>query len=96
MPRGRPKGSTGIYIRWKPKRIASLWEDADILADKEGKVDKRRVAALLKEAHPKKYRDTTVEQLRQQLSKKYQSKKSLGDRDDFNADAWAYLLGEKK
>jgi hypothetical protein len=95
MPLGRPKGSTGTYFRWTPKRIADLWQDADLLASRQGKVNKRRVARLLKQNFPNKYRYDTVEQLRQQLSKVYQRKTKLDDLDAFNADVLAHMLGEK-
>jgi hypothetical protein len=95
MPRGRPKGSTGTYSRWPPERIAELFQDADILASKSGRVDKRLVAELLKQKFPDKCRHVSEKQLQQQLSKKYQSRKRLDARDEFNADVLAWLLDEK-
>jgi hypothetical protein len=95
MPRGRRKGSTGTYSKWPPERIAELWLDADLLADRHGRVDKKLVAKRLKKELPKKYQYDTEEQLRQQLSKKYQSKKWLNARDAFNAAVLARMLGEK-
>jgi hypothetical protein len=95
MPRGRPKGSTGNYFRWPPERIADLFEDADILADKRGRINKTRLAQQLKKEFPDKYRYDTVEQMRQQLSKAYQRKTTPDDLDAFNADVLARMLGEK-
>lgn len=95
MPRGRPKGSTGNYFRWPPEKIGELFEDADRLAPRQGRVNKRLVAERLKQKFPDKYKYVTEKQLQQQLSKKYQSKKELGDRDAFNAGVLAQLLGEK-
>ncbi len=97
MPRGRRKGSTGTYFRWPPEKIADLWQDADLLASKQGRVNKRLVATQLKQEFPEKYRYFSEEQLRQQLHKKYQHqlKKRLGDLDAFNADVLARRLGEK-
>jgi len=99
MPRGRRKGSTGNYFRWSPEKIAELWQDADLLAGREGEVNKRLVAKLLKEEFPQKYGHIDVEHLRQQLSRPYQQRKrklKLDDLDAFNADVLAHLLGEKK
>jgi hypothetical protein len=96
MPRGRSKGSTGTYFRWPPSRIADLWQDADLLASKQGPVNKQLVAELLKQEFPDKYRHVTAEQLRQLLSKAYQRKKKLDDLDAFNAGVLAHLLGETK
>ena len=96
MPRGRPKGSTGSY-RWTPQRIAGLFEDADILAGREGGVNKRAMAKRLKQEFPDKYRDTTEGQLREQLSKHHAVRKSpikLDELDAFNAAVLAHLLGE--
>jgi hypothetical protein len=44
MPKGRRKGSTGTYFRWPPEKIAELWQDADIVASKQGRVNKQLVA----------------------------------------------------
>ena len=95
MPRGRPKGSTGTYFRWPPERIADLWHDADILASRKGRVNKRLVAGRLKEEFPDKYRYTSQEQLEEYLSKAYQRKRKLDAIDAFNADVLAHMLGEK-
>jgi hypothetical protein len=97
MPAGRPKGSTGP-TRWTPSRIAQLFEDADTLAGRDGPANKEKVAGEVKKQFPDKYRDTTEEQMRQQLCKKYLHKKTIDDIDDidaFNADVLAHLLGEK-
>src|SRR5262249_25286367 len=98
MPAGRPKG-TG---RWTPARIAQLWEDADLNAGTDGDVNKKDVAGGVKEQGPGKYRDNTVEQIRQQLSKRYLQKKKTENVDafidrvnPFNEHMWAHLLGEK-
>jgi len=64
MPKGRRKGSTGTYFRWPPEKIAELWQDADIVASKQGRVNKQLVAKLLKQKFPDKYRYVTEEQLR--------------------------------
>jgi hypothetical protein len=96
VARGRPKGSTGTYFRWPPERVADLWLDADILADKQGRVDKKRLAKQLKQEFPDKYRYVSEDQLRRQLSKEYQRKTTLDDLDAFNADVLAHLLGETK
>jgi hypothetical protein len=106
MPRGRPKGSTGIYSRWTPEKIAELFEDADLLADYQKgwpqrndklPVNRRRLAKLLTQAFPGKYRDNEQEreQLRQLLTTKaHEDRKSLDARDTFNAAILARLLGE--
>ena len=95
MPRGRPRGSTGNYFRWSPERIADLWQDADILASKQGRVNRAALARLLKQKFPDKYRYDTVEQLRQQLFKAYERNKTkLDDLDAFNAAVLAQMLGE--
>jgi hypothetical protein len=96
MPRGRRKGSTGRYFRWPPEKIGDLWQDADILASKQGRVNKRLVAKLLKQEFSDKYRHVTEEQLRQLLSKAYQRKTKLDDLDAFNAGVLAHMLGESK
>jgi hypothetical protein len=95
MTRGRPKGSTGNYFRWPPDKIADLFQDADLIADTKGKINKKHLAERLKQEFPDKYRYVSEKQLQQLLSKKYQSKKRLGTRDEFNADVLAHLLGEK-
>jgi hypothetical protein len=95
MPRGRPKGSTGTYFRWPPEKIAELWQDADLLADRSGRVNKRDLAKQLKQKFPDKYRYVSEGRLEDLLDKKYQEKKRLGQRDEFNADVLAHLLGEK-
>ena len=92
--RGRPKGSTGTYFRWPPEKIAGLLQDADILADTQGRVNKSLLAKLLKQND--KYRYVTEEQLRQLLSKAYQRKTNLDDLDAFNAGVLAHRLGETK
>jgi hypothetical protein len=99
MPRGRPKGSTGIYSKWPPERIADLWQDADILASREGELDQRDTAKRLQQEFPGKYKYVTEDHLRQQLSKRYQQRKrtfkTLDDLDTFNTDVLAHLLSEK-
>ena len=98
MRRGRRKGSTGTYFRWPPEKIADLWQDADILASKQGKVNRRLVARLLQQEFPDKYRHVTEDHLRQQLSRPYQHrkrKKKLDEFDAFNADVLVHLLGKK-
>jgi len=97
MPRGRPKGSTGTYFRWPPERIAELWEDADMLviANREERVNISKLAQQLKDRFPDKYQHATAEQIRQQLEKRYQLKRKLGEVDAFNAAVWKRLLGEK-
>jgi hypothetical protein len=94
MPAGRPKGSTGP-TRWTPSRIAQLFEDADTLAGWDGPANKEKVAGEVKKQFPDKYRDTTEEQMRQQLCKRYLQKKIDDEVDAFNADVLAHLLGEK-
>jgi hypothetical protein len=100
MARGRRKGSTGTYFRWPPEKIAELWQDADILASREGELDQRDTAKRLQREFPDKYKNVTEDHLRQQLSKRYQQRKrtfkTLDDLDAFNADVLACLLGEKK
>ena|SRR5262245_13453799 len=99
MPRGRRKGSTGTYFRWPPEKIAELWQDADILANREGRFNQRRVAKQLKENFPDKYKHVTEDHLRQQLGKLYQQRKrkfTLDELDARNAAVLAHLLGEKK
>lgn len=104
MPRGRPKGSTGIYSRWTPENIVDLWWDAEVvLVDhaeevlrRDGRINRRRLARLLTQAFPH-YRDNEQEQeqLRQLLSTKaHEDRKSLEERDRFNAEILARLLGE--
>jgi hypothetical protein len=94
MPAGRPKGSTGP-TRWTPSRIAQLFEDADTLTGWDGPANKEGVAGEVKKQFPDKYRDTTEEQMRQHLSKRYLQRKKIDEVDAFNADVLAHLLGEK-
>ena len=63
-------------------------------ASKQERVNKQRVARLLKQEFPDKYRYVTEEQLRQLLSKAYQRKTKLDDLDAFNASVLAHMLGE--
>ena len=96
MPRGRPKGSTGIYSRWPPERIAELFQDADLLANKEGRINKRNLAKRLKEKFRDKYQYDSLDQMGRQLSKRYQNNRPSDDIDAFNEAVLARLLGETK
>ena len=99
MPRGRPKGSTGIYSNWPPEKIAELLQDADLLASRQGRFNALRTARLLKEHFPQKYGFVSEDHLRQQLTRIYQRRKRklpVDELDAFNAAVLAHLLGEKK
>jgi hypothetical protein len=96
MPRGRPKGSTGVYFRWPPERIVELFQDADLLASKKGRINKRDLAKRLKEKFRDKYQYDSLDQMRRQLSKRYQNNRPSDDIDAFNEAVLARLLGETK
>src|SRR5262245_4644968 len=97
MPRGRPKGSTGVN-KWTPKKIAKLWQDAETFVERGVRViNRKQLAKLLKKK--KKYQHITEDHLRQQLGRNYQQRKrtfTLGELDAFNAALLAHLLGETK
>jgi hypothetical protein len=83
----RPRGSTGIYPRWSPKKLADLRWHIEVLRDLpqwdtevvlQGKLNKSVLARLLCEQFPGEYQ--SKEQLRQVLSGTYLRKKPATDR----------------
>jgi hypothetical protein len=97
--RGRPR-------YWTPARIARLWSRAQTVAEeleqwhvvnldvrRKREADKTAVARRLKE----KYRyPQTERQLQEMLSKQYEKKKSIAERDKINTRMVAHLLRDKK
>lgn len=95
----RPKGSSGIYYRWPPEKIAELYWDAQLVFEEIEDTTKQRpnkllAAKWLKQKFPTKYRYVTEEQLRQLLSKAYNRNRTVDDLNAFNEATWKYMLGE--